>query len=447
MKRTLARVTDRNFDVVVAGGSFGGSAAAMAFARLGARVLLCEPGLASEKRLAGELLQAPAVELLERLGFLDAIWAAGAIPSCGFSIFTRHESRPVVLSYAEVEGLHPSGLAIEHATLAQVMLDTVSAHPNVTTVAARVTPPPSWRVANLELAIEDRSARLLVTTPLVIAADGRGSKLRESAGIKTTRGAAQRMLGVRVTGEHLPTEGYGHVFLGGQSPVLAYRISPREIRLMFEVAECAPNKPHESDLAALPDRLAAAVERECAAKRALSAVIFPVTAQTRTAPHLALVGDAGGAAHPITASGVAFCLSDANALAEAYRDAAGDLDDAFETFEAARKKPALTRHLLAPALRSALGDDTEAMRALREGLIHYWQTDRRGRAASMGLLSTRDPRPSAVVTEYGRVVGLALRRLRDRERSLVRFSRIGYALGKESWSLAAATIKSSLVRD
>ncbi len=438
-------VSGASFDVVVAGGSFAGSAAAMAFARHGARVLLCEPGLANEKRLAGELLQPAAVEALTALGFSDAVWDAGAIPSCGFSIFGGRGAAPTVLSYAEVPGMHPSGLAIEHATLARVMLRHASAHPNVTTVEGRVLPPERWSVPELELVLDGRQGRAHVRTPLIVAADGRASKLRDAAGIPTVRGAAQRMLGVRLLGARLPTEGYGHVFLGGRSPVLAYRIGPREVRMMFEVDERTPSAPALADLDVLPVELAEAVKREVAERRALSAIVYPVTTRRRTAPHLALVGDAAGAAHPITASGVAFCVSDAVALADAWKNAAGDLEDTFDAFEAARREPATTRHLLAPALRSALGGESEAMRALRAGLLHYWQTDRRGRAASMALLSTRERRPSVVVREYGHVVGLALRRLK--EPSVGRLSRVGWELGKTSWELATTSLRSALVDD
>ena len=108
--------------------------------------------------------------------------------------------------------------------------------------------------------------------------------------------------------------------------------------------------------------------------------------------------------------------------------------------------PALTRGLLAPALRRALGEDTEAMHALRDGLLQYWQTDRRGRAASMGLLSTRDARPSTVVAEYGRVVAHSLQKLHRERRGVAHMSKIGWALGKESLSIAASTLSGALAR-
>lgn len=437
-------VAGGTFDVVVAGGSFAGSASAVAFARAGARVLLCEPGLASERRLAGELLQAPAVELLTRLGFIDDVWAAGAIPCCGFAIFPGGERRPVVLSYAEVDDLHPSGLAVEHATLAHAMLLTVAAHPNVTCVRGRVVPPVRWNDAPTMLAVESVAGRAHVTAALVVAADGRASKLRDSAGIKTTKGRSQRMLGMRIEDRHLPAEGYGHVFLGGKSPVLAYRIGPRHVRFMFEVDEETPLRPHADDLAAIPPGLAAAVAEACAERRALSAVIFSVQTASRTAGRLALVGDAAGAAHPITASGVSFALSDAATLAACYEQSRGDVARALRAYEAARVTPALTRGLLAPALRRALGEDTEAMHALRDGLLQYWQSDRRGRAASMGLLSTRDANPSTVVAEYGRVVAHSLHRLHRERRGVAHVSKIGWALGKESLSLAASTLSGAL---
>ena len=44
------------FDAVVVGGGVAGSTSAVSLAKKGLRVLLCEAGLPSNRRLAGELL-------------------------------------------------------------------------------------------------------------------------------------------------------------------------------------------------------------------------------------------------------------------------------------------------------------------------------------------------------------------------------------------------------
>ena len=115
------------------------------------------------------------------------------------------------------------------------------------------------------------------------------------------------------------------MFLGGKSPVLAYRVGPRHVRFMFEVDEETPLRPHPDDLAAIPSGLATAVSEACVERRALSSVIFSVQTASRPAGRLALGGDAAGAAHPITASGVSFALSAAATLAAAYEEAQGDV--------------------------------------------------------------------------------------------------------------------------
>ena len=43
------------------------------------------------------------------------------------------------------------------------------------------------------------------------------------------------MVGLLLRDVELPFEGYGHVLLGGPGPVLAYRITPQEVRLILDV--------------------------------------------------------------------------------------------------------------------------------------------------------------------------------------------------------------------
>lgn len=422
------------YDAIVVGGSFAGSATAVALAKRGMDVLLCEPGLANDKRLAGELLQAPAAKVLVDLGFIDAVWAAGAVASCGIVVVAPKE-RDIVLPYAAVAGLHPSGIAIEHATLAAVMLGRAARQRGVTFVAAR-----AQTVFDLENAraatvvLSDAADSVPVLGRVVVAADGKQSRLRQVAGISVDRGPNVRMCGLKIAGT-LPNEGFGHVFLGGRRPVLAYRISGEAIRVVFELAPNATT-PDVRDLDAMPPQLRTRVLAEIKRERVSTAVINAMTPHARRKGRLALIGDAGGTVHPISASGVSFALTDAQCLAESLAASHGDEELALQRYTRARDEPMRTRSVLGEALAETLAGESLAMYALREGLLRYWIDDPANRAESIGLLSTHDGRPSALARAYGKVALKSLVQLRASGASFGETARLGLELGRRVITLA-----------
>ncbi|MBX7099501.1 MAG: FAD-dependent monooxygenase [Myxococcaceae bacterium] len=390
------------FDAVISGGSFAGSAAAAALSRLGMKVLVCEPGLADHRRLAGELIQAPGAQALLDLGLLDVALEAGAVPSAGFAVLPEPEGQPVLLSYAETPGCRSTGIALEHARLAQAMLDHVGRLPGVEVRSDRVSRAQGFRGPHVH--VETASGEAFDCAVLV-AADGRTSKLRDAAGITVAKGEPVRMLGVRVVGP-LPHEGRGHVFLGGKSPVLAYRISRDAVRVLF--TSVGPDaQPSSEDLAALPSSLRDQV-RDGLPGASSSAVVQSLTPKRSALGRLFLVGDSGGCVHPITATGVSFCAKDALLLESSLRDTEGDVLAASQVYSEERTGPLQTRVALGPLLAETLAGQQPDTAALRGGLLRYWRNDVAGRGTSLGLLSTHDARFDVLAKEYVKVIAHAL---------------------------------------
>jgi squalene monooxygenase len=207
---------------------------------------------------------------------------------------------------------------------------------------------------------------------------------------------------------------------------LAYAIGPGAVRVMFDVpvnqhgVEALRRDPAYLD--ALPATFRARVRAALDTQPALVGMNYSIIPDAVTAGRLALVGDAAGCCHPLTATGLSVCTRDALRLRDALRATGGDVPRALAAYARARGGPQRTRVALAEALYRAFAGQSDEMRLLRDGILRYWKRSRRGRAASMALLSTHEGRMSVMAVQYARVVAYALAGLvylwrKDRSRS------------------------------
>ncbi len=385
-----------------------GVCAAAALAELGREVRVLDAGVDRHKQLAGELIHPPGVAVLHRLGLSSALESSGAQEVKGFAVVSA-QGDSQLLPYSEVPELTHSGAAVEHASFCAQLQAAVQTLP-------RVTLQRHARVTALEGLDEDAvRVRLAsgeqLSARLVVAADGRGSSVRRMAGIGESRTTLSTMLGQLVPAELLPHEGYGHVFIEGASLVLAYRISPTRARVMIDVAPGAASldacRTDPAHLSALPPPLREAV-RAALAHRSLTAANSTVLPEASARGRVALVGDAAGCCHPLTASGLSSCAHDAMALARSVTASPRDEREALQRYVRLRQGGQRTRISLASALYQALGDNSPEMVLLRRGLFRFWRENAEGRAASMGLLSTQDARMGVLAREYAKVMAYSL---------------------------------------
>lgn len=323
----------------------------------------------------------------------------------------------MLLSYSEIAGGRASSIAIEHATMTRTLLDAVRGRRHVDVRdGARVTAIEA-RGERTIVTIEQDGEQELVGAPLVVLADGRGSKLGKSVGLDVERGPEIQMVGWRVPGGRLPWPGYAHVFAHGAPTTLAYAISATEVRVMFEL-DPGEELDVRARLAQLPRPFRDDVARAIETEPRLVAKVFAVKTPTVVRDRVAMVGDAGGCVHPLTASGIAFCTRDAvelaRAVGEGYRaDGTFAVPASLARYAAERRDPMRARAALGPALVDALTSDAPEMAVLRHGLFHYWSTSARGRRNSLGLLSTEHLRSTTLVREYASVCAHSLRAALD----------------------------------
>jgi 2-polyprenyl-6-methoxyphenol hydroxylase-like FAD-dependent oxidoreductase len=400
-----------NVDVLIAGGGPAGCSAAAALAELGRRVLVVDAGGDRAKQLAGELLHPGGVRDLEQLGFAMLPDASGARPVHGFAVIdnSRDVSRTCLLPYAEA----CVGIALEHVAMTEPLWKGLEGRPRIERWRpARVIGITRNDSQGVEVAVRrDGSTEERIVARMLVAADGRASPVRSLLGIGEKRERLSTMLGVTVDAEHLPHRGYGHLFVGGAAPALAYEIDRGRARVMVDLPlrsnpEVLASSPQL--LSSLPLRLRDQVLHRLGRERPLMAANETRLSQRVTEKSAVLIGDAAGCCHPLSASGLASCTRDALVLQAALRECGEDYLRAAQLYARRRRAAQRTRIALASALYRAFSEPSAEMIALRAGLFRYWERSPRGRAVSMALLSTEESRMSVMAREYARVVGHGL---------------------------------------
>lgn len=302
------------YDVAVVGGGPVGCVTALAFAQKGASVVVLESDPRASKRFAGEWLHPAGVAVLDRLraGRLDG---ASARTGYGFVILPDDGSEAVEMTY-------PSGVALsaEHSDIVEALRNVVHATPNIEFV-------PNVRVLGIDGHVvrgEDRlrSRPLDLEAERIVGADGRNSVVRQSLGFPDHSSILSYMACIELRDVDLPFESFGHVILGGPGPMLLYRISENRIRGCLDVP--LTEGPRSRTASYLWDAFANVMPAGTkeAFRDSLNRAPL-VWAANRFRPrshfgkgHVALVGDAVGHTHPLTALGMTNGFLDAQALAE-----------------------------------------------------------------------------------------------------------------------------------
>ncbi|MEU2514643.1 FAD-dependent oxidoreductase [Streptomyces syringium] len=384
-------------DVAVIGAGPAGCAAALAHARAGHRVLLLETSRRPPTRLAGEWLHPDGVAVLRRLGV--AVPAPSFRPALGFVLHPEDSSPPVMLPC-------PRGgraAAVRHCELVTTLRAAAADDPAITlALGTRVTSIRRTTVIYTHGGGPERHTRV----ERIVGGDGQSSVVRRTLPSAAPATTVSHTAGVLLRGLALPLEGYGHVFAGGPGPVLAYRLDDDTVRVTVDVplahrrsAEL-PSYIRRGYSPFLPAGLAgplcAALERR-AVQWAANRV--RLRAFHGRGPH-ALVGDAVGTCHPLTASGLTIGLRDAECLAVT--------EDV--TAYGRRRRAAVRAHEhLAAALHRLFCDPGRPTRDLRRSMYAVLRASGTERERMMRLLCAEEWGPLPLTGAVLHVAGHALR--------------------------------------
>ncbi|MDP1914926.1 MAG: NAD(P)/FAD-dependent oxidoreductase [Myxococcales bacterium] len=394
-------------DVVVVGGGFAGLIAAAALAQRGAQVRVLEAAVGPAGAFRGELIHPSGVRGLLALGLKAPLLACGGVEVDGFAVSPGSGHQPIVLPYAHRQGL---GLGIDHKRMVKALRTEVGQHPEIELVEG-------VRVENVL-----RAGRRVVgvTTAdgvehradLVVVADGRQSKLRGLLGFAAETRLLSYSITFAVRGE-LPHARSGHVFLGAPGPILAYPFGDGMIRFCVDVPLGAA-KGRDAIVALLIEKYAPVVPAQLRESmiRSLAEAPFEgcanhaITTQQCAAPGVVLIGDAGGCAHPLTASGMSNAMNDVTLLAELV-GTSGATEEVLAEYQRYRYDFVRMRELFTDSLYEVFRAHDEGSRALQTGVFAYWRRSAGARRASMDILSGEEVRSSRFMVEYSRVFGVS----------------------------------------
>jgi squalene monooxygenase len=389
-------------DVIVGGGGVAGAAAAAAIAQLGYQVMVVEPGQRGERRLAGEVFHPPGVSGLAELGLLGALRKAPAVDVSGFSVTCSDDY--IRLPYDSVAAHLAPGLCLEHGVIRERMMSSISLLSNVAVKEeSRVVAIDQSHPSHVVVGVANGSGSTSYRCRMFVAADGSPSRLARLAGIAIQNRLISTIWGYRIGATNLPQSNFGHVFLGAPTPVLLYPIGRDRARILFDIPYRPANRPTEADCLefakVLPCALREEVAHTIATQSRMSVVTRATTAAGVCRGRVVLVGDAGGSCHPLTATGMTMCVSDALLLRDALAECPRNLPDALLLYQRRRRWPQATRLVLADTLRDALCGATPELRVVRAGILALWRDSAEARSATVALLSTADGRLFALVRQ------------------------------------------------
>ncbi|MFB8241277.1 FAD-dependent oxidoreductase [Kitasatospora purpeofusca] len=313
------------WDAIVCGAGVAGLATARALDLAGLRVLLLEKQRVPVPIAKGEVLQPSSVRILREWGVMPLLLRRGAVPLGQLMIRDADGRRLMLFDYRTMPGEDRQLYSLDYPEILAALRDSLG---------ERVE---SWpgalvegllrdggRVSGVRVSWQGREREL--TAPLVVAADGRSSKLRRDAGIGTTSAEyGHRLLSFDIDGVPAAAPEVT-TYLTGEGLRLAYPLPGARMRLYAQVrpdalrgtgperqarleAWCRELLAGTPALRPLEERLRASL----GSRQLLN--LWRFTADVLAVPGLALVGEAAHCVHPMAAQGMNTAIADAEALA------------------------------------------------------------------------------------------------------------------------------------
>jgi 2-octaprenyl-6-methoxyphenol hydroxylase len=321
-----------DYDAIVVGGGAVGLALALALAdALGpdGRIAVVDPSTAGAGAGARDprasALSAGSKRLLDALGVWPAL-APHAEPVMAVDITDSSLGdafRPVLVSYDNsVEGGEPATYILENDPLRAALLEGLARRPQIARIGGTVA---GWQATTVRGLVTLADGRAL-GAPLVAAADGRGSALRQAAGIGVIGWEYAQVGIVTVVAHEKPHRGRAVQHFLPAGPFAILPLKGNRSCITWSEEESAGRAIVALDDAAFAEE----AERRFGYRLGSIGLAGPRAAwplrmhlaRALAADRLALAGDAAHLVHPIAGQGLNLGFRDVAALAEVVADAA-----------------------------------------------------------------------------------------------------------------------------
>ncbi len=383
MSDTSKTATRRNCDVLIAGGGFVGLALSLALAKLMGpdfRIVLVDamrldPASLGQDDARASALSAGTMHLLQALGVWPAL-EAKAQPFISIEITDtplNANLRPHLVGFdAELQSGEPGAFMVENADLRRALAEAVLAESTIKIVA-----PDS--VTSFAATPLDVTATLAgggeIEARLLVAADGKRSRLREQAGIKCVSWSYPQSGIVTTVAHSKPHHGKAvqHFLPSGPFAILPLKGNRSSIVWSEEKARAAEIMAGDeaSFLAELARRFGDHLGSiELAGPRQSFPLDLQI-ARSFVGNRFVLIGDAAHAVHPLAGQGLNIGMRDVAALAEIVVEGARlglDLGSPvlLERYERWRRFDSALSATAMDGLNRLFSNDSAPLRVLRD---------------------------------------------------------------------------------
>ena len=172
-------------DVAVIGGGPAGSAAATMLARQGWRVVLLERERFPREHVGESLLPA-SMPVLEELGAMEAVQAAGYLPKYGATMVWGRDPEPWSWHFRETSVQYPHAFQVWRPTFDHILLDNALARGVDVREGCRVASV-EWPSESSEAAVQyvsDTDGQCVLIARFVVDASGQAALLAQSSGTR-----------------------------------------------------------------------------------------------------------------------------------------------------------------------------------------------------------------------------------------------------------------------
>jgi 2-octaprenylphenol hydroxylase len=315
-------LSDKQYDVIVAGGGTAGAATALALARRDFKVAMIDPGKRQQINrktpvdLRVSTLTPASCNLLQRLGVWPAISEVRVSPFQSMRVWDENPDRDLLFRAADAN-LEDLGHVVENGLVQAVLWQAVESNESVDL----------YQESLLQSADSgDRSVRVRLAdgqrlrADLLVGADGARSAVREQFGIEVKLWDYQQkgLVCVVSTAESHQHTAWQRFLADG--PLAFLPLANGNCSIVWSQPSAIADTRLAADKAEFENRLGQALHRRLGSVSLVSKrAVFPLRrmrASSYIGPRMVLLGDAAHVVHPLAGQGANLGYLDAAALVE-----------------------------------------------------------------------------------------------------------------------------------